>query len=157
MLHVILLQLSLISFACLIRLTDAALIDTFGVTVDLDLNNITAAQHAIDDLCEKYVPPPQQELPKKLLPQLATHGFSLIHKSSLENRASCSGNQQNFCFPDPNSYCSNCGVCCTQAAGAWCCVDPNATCCPAATANGGSGCCVQGQICDSNLGCIWPT
>lgn len=121
-----------------------------------ELDNVSALQSALlDDYRNKHcVPNTAFPLQKLLVPP---QGRVDALKSRLQDRQACTGNAKNYCFGDTTSYCDNCGLCCIQSSGGWCC-DPKATCCPADTALGGShqGCCVNGEICDSVKGCILP-
>jgi hypothetical protein len=82
---------------------------------------------------------------------------------SLRTRQTCTGNVDNYCFGDDTSFCSDCGLCCTQAAGGWCCITNGGSvaknCCPADTglADGQQGCCDTWQTCEQDTGCTDPT
>jgi hypothetical protein len=77
----------------------------------------------------------------------------------LESRQSCTGGADNYCFPDPNSFCGNCGTCCTQANEGYCCGSTSVCCAPDRAIKGRElgGCCGSWQTCEQDTGCTDPT
>lgn len=67
-------------------------------------------------------------------------------------RQSCTGGANNYCFANnPNSWCGDCGICCTAPSGGWCCASSGEFCCAS-----GNSCCHDGETCRSDGYCVFP-
>jgi hypothetical protein len=120
--------------------------------------NSSAVEALVAELRAELAPPPIA-FPMKTIrkPPQARTNVSPNPRAILGSRdTTCTGNVNNYCFGNSVSFCASCGLCCIQAQGGWCCASTGAICCPPATANGGSGCCYDSQLCQSN-GCVDPT
>jgi hypothetical protein len=144
------------SFALIVGVEGRRLLD------QVDIYNVTALEEYRLALKQKHFSQKNSCPPQRLRNNLAGRLDSSF--GSLNPRQSCTGNQNNYCFGSTSDgYCADCGICCTQSAGPWCCITNGGatikTCCPADTglANGQQGCCFTWQTCDSTTGCTDPS
>ena len=127
---------------------------------NIDVHNGTALREYTAALRRLLIPSKGRNMPGMSPNNLAGRILNPFEGIvGLATRQTCTNGADNYCFPDPNSFCGNCGVCCTTSGSGFCCVDQTASCCAAdlALADGQDGCCHTWQTCDSTTGCTDPT
>lgn len=130
---------------------------------DVDIYNSTSLDQNALATRRKYTTQARSFSPNMTSDTLAASLQDSFRGISLRPRQACTGNVNNYCFGNNDQYCSDCGICCTQSAGPWCCITNGGavtkTCCPADTGltTGHQGCCDTWKSCRDDTGCTDPS
>lgn len=131
---------------------------------DVDIYNSTSLDQYAFATRRKYTTQARSSSPNMTTSDTLAASFQDSFRGiSLRPRQACTGDVKNYCFGNTEQYCANCGICCSQSAGPWCCITNGGAvtkyCCPADTGlnTGHQGCCDTWQSCRDDTGCTDPS